>query len=55
MQCLANPNKYQLSDAGRVAADVYGDDGVTGDDAMAIQLLLIKKISSLPVPSGTVL
>ena len=55
MQCLANPNKYQLSETGRQAADVYGDDGVTNDDALAIQYLLLHKISALPVPSGTVL
>ena len=54
MQSLANPNKYQLSDAAAKAADVYGNDGVTVKDAQVIQLFLLHKVNSLPVAEGTV-
>jgi hypothetical protein len=40
MQCLANPDKYQLTDIGRENADMNGD-GVTVADAQAIQKMLL--------------
>ena len=52
MQCLANPNKYQLSPEGRIAADVSGNDGITSDDALTIQLYLLHRVASLPVTQG---
>ena len=36
MQCLANPDKYKLTDIGRINADMDGN-GVTVGDAQAIQ------------------
>lgn len=40
MQALANPNRYELSQQGRVNADTDGN-GLTVDDALAIQLHLL--------------
>ena len=54
MQSLANPNKYQLTGKAAKAADVYGNDGVTTLDALAIQKHLLKLIDTLPVPAGTI-
>ena len=53
MQSLANPDKYKLDEKASSAADVYGNDGVTTQDALAIQLYLLHKIAELPVPAGT--
>ena len=56
MQALANPDKYgiggtaekALTDQGRLNADVDPSvSGLTGDDALRIQLFLINKVSSL--------
>jgi hypothetical protein len=55
MQSLANPNKYQLTGKAAKAADVYGNDGVTTLDALAIQKKLLHLIDTLPVPAGTVI
>ena len=49
MQSLANPNKYTLDGDGKLAADVYGNDGVTVKDAQVIQLYLLNLVKALPV------
>ena len=57
MQSLANPNKYGIkgSDAkhmtedGEKNSDVIGNNGVTTDDALTIQLYLLGKYKDLPV------
>jgi hypothetical protein len=57
MQSLANPNKYGISgsdekhmtEEGQKNADVIGNNGVTTDDALAIQLYLLGKYTKLPV------
>lgn len=54
MLSLANPNKYALSDEAKAAADVYENNGVTTQDALAIQMYLLKVVPALPVPAGTV-
>jgi len=54
MQSLANPNKYKLDDKAASAADVYENNGVTAQDALAIQCFLLKKIAALPVPEGVI-
>ena len=41
MQALANPNRYEMSQQGRINADT-DSNGVTVDDALAIQLHLLK-------------
>ncbi len=49
IQHIGNEDKYGLSEEGRNNADVYNrGDGVTGMDAIAIQKLEAKLISSLP-------
>ena len=57
MQSLANPNKYGLNgsdrthmtEQGQANADVHKrGNGVTSNDALAIQLKLLNVISSLP-------
>jgi len=37
MQCISNPDKYQLSEQGERNADVDGSTGITNKDALAIQ------------------
>ena len=58
MQSLANPNKYgkngtddhHLTDEGAANADVEGNgNGITTNDAQAIQLYLLGRYKSLPV------
>ena len=58
MQALANPNKYDVSgtsegritETGRLNADVEPSvKGLTSNDALAIQLYLLKKIDELPL------
>ncbi len=49
MQSLSNPSKYKLTEEGRKNADVTGkNDGVTNNDALAIQKLMLKLIDKLP-------
>ena len=56
MQALANPNKYGVSgseknhitEQGTKNADVTGNNGMTTEDAGAIQRYLLKLIPSLP-------
>ncbi len=40
MQCLANPNKYQFTEQGRINADMDGN-GITVADAQTIQMMLL--------------
>jgi hypothetical protein len=57
MQALANPNKYGLNgtdknhitDEGLKNADVEGSNGLSNNDAQAIQLYLLGKVRTLPV------
>lgn len=53
MQTIANPDKYKMSEQGRLNSDVYNrGDGITASDALTIQLVECKTISQadLPVP-----
>lgn len=52
LQFIANKGKYPLSPEGLVNADVDGKDGITGDDAVAIQQRDAGIIGSLPLTSG---
>ena len=50
LQSISNKDKYELTAAQQSAADCYNPgDGVTARDALAIQQLDAKTISSLPV------
>ena len=57
MQALANPDKYGLSgtdekhltEQGSANADVEGENGLTTNDALAIQRYLLELVPSLPV------
>ena len=57
MQALANPNKYGLkgtdskhiTEEGAANADVEGGNGLSNNDAQAIQLYLLGKYTKLPV------
>ena len=43
MQTIANPEKYVLTEQGKINADIEGDhDGVTGKDALKIQRITLK-------------
>jgi hypothetical protein len=43
MQALANPNRYQLTEMGRINGDVDRSTvGITADDALAIQMSLLR-------------
>ena len=49
-QAIGNPDKYGLSEAGKANADVAGNgNGVTSEDALAIQKLYAGLVSKLPV------
>jgi len=49
MQCIGNPDKYQLSADGENNADVFNrGDGVTNKDALSIQKYKLGIIDSLP-------
>ena len=48
MQCISNPDKYQLTETGRANADTDGSGDITNKDALMIQqfkLGLIKELS----------
>ena len=57
MQSLANPNKYgtsgsdehHITEKGQKNADVVGNNGITTDDALAVQMFLLGKYDKLPV------
>lgn len=51
MQTLVNADEYKLSETGKKAADVYGNgDGVTGSDALVIQMVVANLISADELP-----
>ena len=53
LQYIANKDKYQLTAAGKRNADCYNvGDGITANDALAIQKLDAKTITSLPLNSA---
>ena len=58
MQYLSNPDIYGVGKADGITekglenADVYGNDGVTNADALAIQEYRLALIEKLPVPAG---
>ena len=55
MQSIASPNKYGvggsfencLTEQGRLNGDVDGEQGLTGNDALEIQLFLLHKKKAL--------
>ncbi|MCM1133515.1 MAG: glycoside hydrolase family 11 protein [Ruminococcus flavefaciens] len=49
IQHLGNKDKYALSAKGTIQADVDGEKGVTGMDALTIQKLVAGMITSIPV------
>ncbi len=53
MQSISNPTEYKLTEQGIKNADVVDKDGVTNNDALAIQMIEAKllKLSDLPVTS----
>ncbi len=51
MQAIANPEEYQISKQGQLNADVYNrGDGITCNDALVIQMVETKTISSTDLP-----
>ena len=51
MQSLANPDMYKLTEQGKKNADVVGNDGISTNDALAIQMIGINliKLEDLPL------
>ena len=57
MQALANPNKYgvngsdsrHITEQGTTNGDVEGGNGITSNDALAIQRYLLHLVTSLPI------
>jgi hypothetical protein len=47
MQCIANPDKYKLTEQGQKNADVDGSGDVTNMDSLTIQQFKLKLIDSL--------
>lgn len=55
MQSIANPDKYKLTEKGRLAADVVDNgSGITNSDALAIQYIEARtiKVADLPLTSA---
>ena len=50
MQVLSNPSDYKLTEQGTKNADVVGNDGVTTQDALAIQLIGINLVKAEQFP-----
>ena len=50
MQALSNPNEYKLTEQGKKNADVVGNDGVTAQDALAIQMIGINLLKADQFP-----
>ena len=48
MQCISNPDKYQLTEQGEYNADADASGDITNKDALAIQKYKLSIISSLP-------
>ena len=53
MQVLSNPSDYKLTEKGTKNADVVGNDGVTTQDALAIQLIGINLVKADQFPLET--
>ena len=47
MQCIAEPDKYQLSEMGEINADVDGVKGITNKDALIVQQYKLRILSKL--------
>ena len=47
MQSLSNPDKYKITERGKLNADVTGNDGMTVADALEIQRYLLGLVKSL--------
>lgn len=51
MQSLSNPNEYKLSEVAQAVGDVVDQgDGITPKDALAIQMVDLKRISASDLP-----
>lgn len=50
MQALANSDEFKLTAQGEINADVVGNDGVTGNDALAIQMVVANLIDKKDFP-----
>lgn len=51
MQSLVNGDEYKISEKGQELADVYGGgDGITGSDALAIQMVIANLIPATDLP-----
>ncbi len=51
IQHMGNPDEYALSEQGKINADIVNQgDGVTGADAVALQLIEAKKIKASELP-----
>ncbi|MDE6092990.1 MAG: glycoside hydrolase family 9 protein [Ruminococcus sp.] len=51
MQSIANPEEFKISKQGKINGDVYNNgDGITNNDALAIQLVEIKTITAEDLP-----
>lgn len=51
MQSLVNGDEYKISEKGQELADVYGGgDGITGSDALAIQMVIANLIQADELP-----
>ena len=48
VQYIGNKDTYALTEQGLINADCDGQEGITGNDALAIQLLLAQQIDKLP-------
>ncbi|MDE7137897.1 MAG: hypothetical protein K2O29_05500 [Ruminococcus sp.] len=54
MQYIANPDKYSLSEQGKINADVVDNgNGITNSDALAIQYIEAKTITTDDLPMST--
>lgn len=50
MQTLVNADEYTLTEQGAINADTVGNDGITGKDALAIQMVLANLIKAEDLP-----
>ena len=48
LQSIANKEKYPLTEQGALNADVDGSEGISGKDALAVQMYDSRKINELP-------
>lgn len=54
MQSIVNNDEYQISEQGKLNADVIDSDGITTKDALVIQLVLanVLTVDVLPISSA---